>query len=79
MIRGFVRGKSIELENDTGLPDGQAVAITVRPLSGDQQTLTVGEGLKRAFGGWGDDAEDLDEFLEWNRRQRKVSRAEPQP
>jgi hypothetical protein len=76
MIRGFVRGKTIELDDDTGLPDGQKVAVTVRPLTCDQQTLTAGEGLKRAFGGWADDAEDLDEFLEWNRRHRKVSRAE---
>lgn len=78
MIRGFVRGKTIELDDETGLPDGQEVAVTVRPVTSDKQTPATGEGLKRAFGGWSDDATELDEFLQWNRRQRKVSRAEPE-
>ncbi|MEO8495852.1 MAG: hypothetical protein ABI614_12325 [Planctomycetota bacterium] len=79
MIRGFVRGKTIELNDDPGLPEGQEVAVTVRPVIGDPQALKAGAGLKRAFGGWADDAAELDEFLEWNRRQRKVSRADSQP
>jgi len=33
-------------------------------------------GLRRAFGGWADDAEELDEYLEWNRQQRKLGRPE---
>jgi uncharacterized protein (DUF433 family) len=33
-------------------------------------------GIRRSFGGWAEDAEELDEFLEWNRQRRKLSRRE---
>ena len=36
--------------------------------------VVPGEGLRRAFGAWSDDAEELDRYLEWNRQQRKVGR-----
>jgi len=74
MIRGTVRGKMIELDAETGLPDGQEVTVTVRPVANDN--ANAGEALKRAFGGWDDDDVGLDDFLQWNRRQRKVSRSE---
>ncbi len=32
--------------------------------------------MRRLFGAWAEDAEELDTFLEWNRQQRKVSRRE---
>lgn len=74
MIRGTVRGKVIELDAETGLPDGQAVTVTIQSVTNDSEKS--GEALKRAFGGWNDDDVGLDEFLEWNRGQRKVSRSE---
>ncbi len=79
MIRGFVRGKTIELTDDPGLPDGQEVALTVRPITNELQSTTAGDGMQRAFGGWADEAAELDAFLEWNRRQRKVNRAGATP
>lgn len=30
-LRGIVHGRTIELEGDPGLPEGQAVAVIVRP------------------------------------------------
>ncbi len=30
--------------------------------------------MRRSFGAWADDAEELDKYLEWNRQQRKLSR-----
>ena len=36
--------------------------------------LPPGEGLRRAFGAWAEDAEEADRFLEWNRAQRKLER-----
>jgi hypothetical protein len=72
-LRGTVHGKTIELDQDAGLPQGQVVSVVVRPV--DART-TPGEGLLRSFGGWAEDDEGLDEFLDWNRRQRKVSRTE---
>lgn len=76
VLKGVVHGKTIELEDESGLPDGQPVNVTVQPL---QEQLAPGEGLRRAFGAWADDADELDRFLEWNRRQRKIGRPEIEP
>jgi uncharacterized protein (DUF433 family) len=32
--------------------------------------------MRRSFGAWAEDAEELDKYLEWNRQRRKVSRKE---
>jgi hypothetical protein len=76
-IRGIIRGKTIELEHDLGMPEGQQVTITVLPLADEQ--LAPGEGLRRAFGAWADDAEGLDQYLAWSRQQRKRDRPEIEP
>jgi uncharacterized protein (DUF433 family) len=34
------------------------------------------EGLRQSCGGWAEDAEELDRYLEWTRQQRKISRRE---
>jgi hypothetical protein len=39
--------------------------------------LPPGEGLRRAFGAWAEDAEEADRFLEWNQAQRKLERRPP--
>jgi len=39
--------------------------------------LPPGEGLRRAFGAWAEDAEHVDRFLEWTYAQRKLDRREP--
>ena len=133
-LLGVIRGKTIELEGEAGLPDGQRVAVEVRPLDelpawlerfavdpkikpgkfvikgtavlvddmvqrveegqSDEELLQihpelsaaaleavreysrVPKGLQRSFGGWAEDAHDLDEYLEWTRQQRKVRRRE---
>jgi hypothetical protein len=31
-------------------------------------------GLRQSFGGWAEDAEELDKYLEWMRKQRKIGR-----
>jgi hypothetical protein len=72
-IRGIAHGKTIELEQDSGLPEGQSVVVVMRPIQAPED-LT--ERLKRSFGAWADDSEGLDEYLEWNRQQRKKSRPE---
>lgn len=72
-IRGIAHGKTIELEQDSGLPEGQSVVVVVRPV---KERVDLTEKLKRSFGAWADDDEGLDEYLEWNRQQRKKSRPE---
>jgi hypothetical protein len=73
IIKGVVRGRTIELEREPGLPDGQVVSVLLRPAA------TTGDGLRRAFGAWSDDAGELDAFLEQVRRDRDGQRPEPTP
>ncbi len=78
VFRGVVHRKTIQLDDETGFPDGQMVQITVQPVYGTEETsrapLLPGEGIRRSAGAWAEDAEELDKYLEWNRQQRKASR-----
>jgi hypothetical protein len=78
VAQGVVHGKTIELRNELGLPDGHEVTVTVQPM-GRADRLPPGEGIRRSAGAWAEDAEELDKYLEWNRQQRKVGRAEIEP
>jgi hypothetical protein len=77
ILRGTVHGKTIELEAESGLPEGQQVMVTLEPAS-PQQTVRESplEALQRAAGSWSDDPQGLGRFLEWNRQQRKINRRE---
>jgi uncharacterized protein (DUF433 family) len=142
-IQGVIHGKTIELEREPGIPDGQAVCVDIRPIVGKTPSkdtppspwwlerlvvdstvrpgkfvikgtrllvddlvqevengrsddelrqlhpelatadleavrlyARVPEGLRRSFGAWHEDAEELDNYLEWTRKQRKVKRRE---
>jgi len=76
-MKGTVHGRTIELETEPGLPDGQQVTVTVE-LVPQEKTVVENprQALKRAAGSWSDDPEGLDRFLEWNRQQRKINRRE---
>lgn len=73
-LRGVVHGKTIELVQHTGILDGREVLVTVKPIGVQEKRFPPGEGLRRSAGAWADAGEDLDEFLEWNRQQRKIDR-----
>ena len=75
---GIVHGRTIELDQDTGLPDGQEVTVTLQPGRQVKQ-FPPGEGIRRSAGGWSDDPEGLDRYLEWHRQQRKIGRPEIEP
>lgn len=98
VLKGIIRGKTIVLDAEPGLPEGQEVTVTVAPAANSRRTflsdeqerrwqeamkpvegLAPGEGLRLAAGAWTEDAEELDEFLEWNRQQRKIGRPELEP
>jgi len=72
-LRGIVRGKTIELENEPGLPDGQAVSVTVHPL------LPPGEGIRQSAGSWADADDELDSWLGQMQESREHDRREPTP
>jgi len=134
--QGVVHGKTIELEQELGLAEGQRVTVDVRlvdeppawlerlvvdptvnpgklvikgtqllvddlvrlveeqrndrelrqlypeltpaDLEAIRQYARVPDGLRHSFGGWAEDGEELDVYLEWTRQQRKVRRREPE-
>jgi uncharacterized protein (DUF433 family) len=142
-IQGVIHGKTIELEREPGIPDGQPVCVDIRPIVGktpsndvrsfpswlerlvvdsavrpgkfvirgtrllvddlvqevengrsddelrqrhpqlgtaDLEAVRlysrVPEGLRRSFGAWHEEAEELENYLEWTRTQRKLRRRE---
>lgn len=78
VMKGVVRGRTVELESEPGLPDGQPVSVTVEPIV-PKDSQAAFEALKRAAGGWeNDDPEGLEQYLEQTRRQRKVHREIPE-
>lgn len=74
VIKGVVRGKTIELEREPGIPEGQEVTVTVESIVSGVARLPPGDGLRRSAGAWADDAEELDRYLQWSRQQRKRGR-----
>ena len=135
VLTGVVHGRTIELDQEPQLPDGQRVSVQVQPEEGPpkwlerftvdpsiapgklfvrgtrlrvedlvrlveegqsdeeirqlhaemtaedmgavRQYAKVPAGLRLSFGGWAEDAEELDEFLEGLRRDRQHERREP--
>lgn len=77
-MKGIVHGKTIELKDEPGFPDGQEVSVTVEPVSAAMSPSSAAalESLRRAAGAWADDAEELDRYLDWNRHQRQGTRPE---
>lgn len=76
-VKGIVHGKTVELEQAPGLPDGQEVTVTLAHAGA--KPCAPGEGLRQSFGSWSDDAQGLDNYLNWARRQRKVGGRELDP
>ena len=74
-IRGLIQGRKVELEEDPGLPDGSSVRVILETHPPSDEAGRI--ALLEAAGGWaGDDEEGLEQYLEWNRQQRKVNRPE---
>jgi hypothetical protein len=73
IVKGTVHGRTIQLDNEPGLPEGQLVSVVLRPA------LPPGEGLRRSFGAWAADAGELEKFVEDVYRDREDHRPEPAP
>ncbi len=69
VLRGIIHGRTVELQSDPGLPDGQEVDVK---LSTPPQQRT-GEGIVRSDGILVDDAE-WDQIMEEIHQQRKLER-----
>jgi hypothetical protein len=77
-LKGVIHGKTIELVEEPGLPDGAAVNVTLAPANGVEAFPAI-QRPPRGFGAWAEDAEELDKFLAWTREMRKTPRREIEP
>jgi hypothetical protein len=75
VYKGTVHGNIIELEKSPNLPDGQRVTVVLEATD-ERSSLKPGDGLRRSFGAWNDQTDELDPFLERTRGQRKQGRRE---
>jgi hypothetical protein len=75
---GIAHGKFIELDSESGFPEGQPVSVVVHSLAavGKSAVAPPKEDISLAFGAWADEADEVDEFMQWNRQQRKIGRPE---
>jgi hypothetical protein len=70
VIHGKVHGKTIELDGDLGVAEGQDVEVHVKILSPSKKW---GEGIIRSAGGWAAHPE-MDSIMEEIQRNRKLER-----
>lgn len=70
MSHGKVRGKTIELDDDLGIPDGQEVEVVVKV---SRPAEAWGEGIKRSAG-VAADVVGFDEVFAEIERERKSAR-----
>jgi hypothetical protein len=67
---GRINGKTIELDDDLGVPNGQEVEVVVRVI---ESTKQWGEGIRRSAGAAADVA-DFDEVFAQVERERRAAR-----
>jgi hypothetical protein len=77
-LHGKVHGKTIELDEDLGVADGQEVEVTVRTIL-SQVVRQPGEGFLRTEGALADDTE-WDAIMEeiYQDRKRDTRRESPE-
>ncbi len=69
-MHGKVHGRTIELDEDVGASDGQAVEVQLTFL---EQPADWGDGIRRSAGGWAEYPE-MDAIMESIYQARKVER-----
>ena len=67
---GKVHGRTIELDEDPGVADGQEVEVQVRIVP---RAENWGEGIRRSAGGWADYPE-LDAVMDKIQMERRLER-----
>ena len=75
-LHGRVHGRTIELDEDLGVADGQDVEVQVKVVT--KTTRTPGEGFLRTEGALADDTE-WDSIMEEIYQARKRDRRPPFP
>ena len=72
-MRGVVHGRTIEVEGDLNLPEGQQVTVVVRPVLAAEEARRA---IMESAGGWSDDPEGVDRFVEEVYRLREMDNRE---
>ncbi len=70
IVHGRVRGKTIELDEDLGVAEGEEVEVQVRTV---RSAYEWGKGILRSAGGWTDYPE-MDAIMERFHQDRKLER-----
>ena len=73
IVHGIVHGKTIELDQEVGVPDGQKVEVTIQIIRTSPGTEPWGEGLRRSAGALAD-IPGLDGDMEQILRERKTAK-----
>lgn len=73
IMNGVVHGRTIELEEEIGVPDGQKVEVAIHLSSTSPEQEQWGDGLRRCAGALAD-IPGLDEDMEQILRERKTAR-----
>ena len=68
-FHGRVRGRTIELDEDLGVADGQEVEIQIQLVTARKW----GEGILRSAGGWAEYPE-IDDIMEKIYQERRLER-----
>jgi len=69
-VHGVMHGRTIELDEDLGVAEGQKVEVQVKLF---QPAQKWGEGILRSAGGWADYPE-MDAIMEKIHQNRKLER-----
>ena len=61
-----------------GLADAELLRkypdLTPADIVAVREYASVPAGLRHSFGGWAEDSNELDKFLDWNRQERRETR-----
>lgn len=69
-VHGVVHGRTIELDEDLGVFEGQEVEVQVKLVTKND---TWGEGIRRSAGGWNDHPE-MGAIMDKIQQDRKLER-----
>jgi hypothetical protein len=74
---GVVHGRTIEMDRDPGLPDGQRVVVILKPPRPTPEEARA--ILTRLAGAWADEGPEFDEYIRNCRTESPEERPELDP
>ena len=80
-LNGRVHGQTIEFDDPLPCVEGEHVLVTLVPVhaAASAEPLRPGEGLRRAYGAWAKDGDELDRFVSETHSARRLDRPEIEP